>query len=156
MTRSFVCSGCYYGGTVSHSVTVTVRVSQPSQPDFFISANPNGLALTPGSSATSTIRLTSLAGFADTVNLVAAVSPSGPSASLNPTSVSLASGGTGTSTLTVSTASTTATGTYTITISGTSGSLNHSITVTLSVSSSEFTISENPTSQAIPLASERQ
>ena len=156
ITGSFVCSGCYYDGTDSHSVTVSVRVSQPSQPDFFISANPNGLAVTPGSSATSTISLTSLAGFANTVKLVATVSPSGPSASLNPTSVSLASGGTGTSTLTLSTASTIATVTYTITISGTSGSLNHSTTVTLSVSSSEFTISENPTSQAIPLASERQ
>ncbi len=156
ITGSFVCSGCYYDGTDSHSVTVSVRVSQPSQPDFFISANPNGLAVTPGSSATSTISLTSLAGYANTVNLMATVSPSGPSASLNPTSVSLASGGTGTSTLTLSTASTIATGTYTITISGTSGTLNHSVTVTLSVSSSEFTISENPTSQAIPLASERQ
>ena len=156
ITGSFVCSGCYYDGTDSHSVTVSVRVSQPSQPDFFISANPNGLAVTPGSSATSTISLTSLAGYANTVNLMATVSPSGPSASLNPTSVSLASGGTGSSTLTVSTAATMATGTYTITISGTSGTLNHSVTVTLSVSSSEFTISENPTSQAIPLASERQ
>jgi len=125
-------------------------------PDFYISANPNGLALTPGSSATSTLSLTSLAGFANTVNLVATISQIGPSASLNPTSVSLTAGATGTSALTVSTGTTTPTGSYTITISATSGSLSHSVTVTLSVSSSEFIISENPTSQAIPLASERQ
>jgi len=156
ITGSFACIGCYYDGTDSHSVTVSVEVSQPSQPDFYISANPSGLAVTPGSSATSTISLTSLAGFANTVNLVASVTPNGPSALLNPASVSLTSGGTGTSTLTVSTASTTPTGSYTITVSATSGSLSHFITVTLSVSSSEFTISESPTSQAIPLGSEMQ
>jgi len=156
ITGSFACIGCYYDGTDSHSVTVSVEVSQPSQPDFYISANPSGLAVTPGSSATSTISLTSLAGFANTVNLVVSVTPNGPSALLNPASVSLTSGGTGTSTLTVSTASTTPTGSYTITVSATSGSLSHFITVTLSVSSSEFTISESPTSQAIPLGSEMQ
>src|SRR3989449_470204 len=156
ITGSFACIGCYYDGTDSHSVTVSVEVSQPSQPDFYISANPSGLAVTPGSSATSTISVTSLAGFASTVNLVASVTPNGPSASLNPTSVSLTSGETGTSTLTVSTAPTTPTGSYTIAVSATSGSLSHSITVTLSVSSSEFTISESPTSQAIPLGSEMQ
>src|SRR5437667_112905 len=156
ITGSFVCSGCYYDGTDSHSVTVSIGVSQPSQPDFYVSANPSGLAVTPGSSATSTISLTSLAGFANAVNLVASVTPNGPSASLNPTRVILTSGETGISTLTVTTAPTTPTGSYTIAVSATSGSLSHSITVTLSVSSSEFTISESPTSQAIPLGSEMQ
>src|SRR5437667_1438254 len=156
ITGSFVCSGCYYDGTDSHSVTVSIGVSQPSQPDFYVSANPSGLAVTPGSSATSTISLTSLAGFANAVNLVASVTPNGPSASLNPTRVSLTSGETGISTLTVTTAPTTPTGSYMIAVSATSGSLSHSITVTLSVSSSEFTISESPTSQAIPLGSEMQ
>src|SRR5438552_4197916 len=148
--------GGYYDGTDSHSVTVSIGVSQPSQPDFYVSANPSGLAVTPGSSATSTISLTSLAGFANAVNLVASVTPNGPSASLNPTRVSLTSGETGISTLTVTTAPTTPTGSYMIAVSATSGSLSHSITVTLSVSSSEFTISESPTSQAIPLGSEMQ
>src|SRR6266581_5677803 len=155
ITGSFVCSGCYYDGTDSHSVTVSVRVSQPSQPDFFISANPNGLDLTPGSSATSTISLTSL-GFAGTVNLAASISSAGPSVSLNPLTVTLASGGTGTSTLTLSTTSTTPTGSYKITVTATSGSLAHSITLSLTVSNSGFTISESPTSQAIPLGSEMQ
>lgn len=156
ITGSFVCSGCYYDGTDAHSVTIPVKVSQPSQPDFFISANPSGLALAPGSSATSSLSVTSLAGFANAVGLTVSVSPSGPSVSLNPTSVGIASGGTGTSTLTVSTATTTPSGSYSITVSGTSGSLSHSITITLSLSSSDFTITENPTSQAIPLASEKQ
>lgn len=156
ITGSFVCSGCYYDGDDSHSVIVSVGVSQPSQPDFYVSANPSGLAVAPGSSATSTIGLTSLAGFANTLNLVALVTPNGPSVSLNPASVILTSGATGTSTLTVSTAPTMPTGSYTITISATSGSLSHSITVTLSVSSSEFTVSESPTSQGIPLGSEMQ
>ena len=155
ITGSFVCYGCYYDGTDSHSVTISVRVSQPSQPDFYATANPSGLAVTPGSSATSTITLTSL-GFTGTVNLAFSVSPTGPSASLNPVAVTLASGGTGTSTLTVSTTSTTATGPYKITITATSGGLAHSSVLSLSVSNSGFTISDTPTSQAIPLGSEMQ
>jgi len=155
ITGSFVCSGCYYDGTDSHSVTVVVMVSQPSHPNFYVSANPNGLALTPGPSATSTISLTSL-GFAGTVNLAASISPAGPSVSLNPLTVTLASGGTGTSTLTLSTTSTTPTGSYKITVTATSGGLAHSITLSLTVSNSGFAISESPTSQAIPLGSEMQ
>ena len=156
ITGSFVCSGCYYDGTDSHSVTVIVSVSQSSTPEFYVSANPNGLALTPGTSATSTISMTSLGGFTGTVSISSVVSPNGPSASLSPATVTLSAGGTGTSTLTVSTSSTTPTGSYEITVTAKSGNLTHTVTLSLSVSSSHFTISESPTFQNIPLASEKQ
>lgn len=156
ITGTFVCSGCYYDGIDSHSVTILVSVGQPSSPDFYTSANPNGLAVTPGTSAISTISLTSLGGFTGTVSISTAISPSGPSAILNPTTITLSAGGTGTSTLTVSTASTTPPGSYVITVTATSGSLTHTSTVTLTVSISHFTISESPTFQNIPLASEKQ
>lgn len=156
ITGSFVCGDCYYDGTDSHSVTVDVNVSQPSHPDFYVSASPNGLAVTPGSSTTSTITLTSLAGFTGGVSLAASVLPAGPSVSLNPATITLTSGGTGISTLTLSTTSNNPTGSYTITITATSGSLSHSTTISLTVSSSHFTISDIPTSQAIPFGSEMQ
>jgi hypothetical protein len=53
----------------------------------------------------------------------------GPTASLNPTSVTAG----GSSTLTVSVGATQATGTYTVTVTGTEGSVSHNATVTVTV-----------------------
>jgi hypothetical protein len=104
--------------------------------DFAISASPTSLTIPRGGSASSTISLSSLAGFAGTISLSTTVSPSvghGPVATLSPTSITLSSGGTGSSSLTVSTARHTPTGTYTVTVTGTSGNVSHSVTVTVTV-----------------------
>src|SRR5437899_1188953 len=102
----------------------------------------SSLTVTSGSATTSTVNLTSLNGFAGTVNLAPSASPSGLTVSLSPTSMPLTSGGTGTSTLTVSSSTV---GTYTVTITGTSGSLSHQVIITVSVvASSGFTIAANP------------
>src|SRR5467141_3213855 len=111
----------------------------PPPPDFGISATPASLSIQIGSSGTSTIALTSLNGFAGTIGLSTAIACSGlclvyPTASLNPTSVTLTSGGSGMSTLTVATSVLTTPGTYTITITATSGSITHTVTVTVTVS----------------------
>jgi hypothetical protein len=110
----------------------------PPTPNFGISATPASLSIHIGSSGTSTITLTSLNGFAGTIGLTKSIACSGlclvyPTASLNPTSVTLTSGGTGVSTLTVATSTLTTPGTYTITITATSGSINHTVTVTVTV-----------------------
>src|SRR5437773_710991 len=110
----------------------------PPPPDFGISATPASLSLQIGSSGTSPIALTSLNGFAGTIGLSTSIACSGlcliyPTASLNPTSVTLTSGGTGVSTLTVATSVLTTPGTYTITITATSGSITHTVTVTVQV-----------------------
>ncbi len=116
-------------GSLTHSIAVSVNVVVP--PDFSISSSPASLSFQAGSSSTSTITLTSLNNFIGTVNLTASVSPSGPSASLNPTSVTLSTGGSASSLLTVS--SSTA-GSYTVAVTGTSGSLSHSTAILVSVS----------------------
>jgi hypothetical protein len=110
----------------------------PPPPNFGISATPASLSIHIGSSGTSTITLTSLNGFAGTIGLTKSIACSGlclvyPTASLNPTSVTLTSGGTGVSTLTVATSTLTTPGTYTITITATSGSITHTVTVTVTV-----------------------
>ena len=110
----------------------------PPPPDFGISASPASLSIHIVSSGTSTITLTSLNGYAGTIGLSTSIACSGlclvyPTASLNPTSVTLSSGGTGLSTLTVSTSVLTTPGTYTITITATSGSITHTMTVTVQV-----------------------
>ena len=112
--------------------------AQPPPPDFGISASPASLSIHIGSSGTSTITLTSLNGYAGTIGLSTSIACSGvclvyPTASLNPTSVTLSAGGTGLSTLTVSTSVLTTPGTYTITITATSGSITHTMTVTVQV-----------------------
>src|SRR5437773_1230999 len=120
------------------SATPNTPPPPPPPPDFGISATPASLSLQIGSSGTSTIALTSLNGFAGTIGLSTSIACSGlcliyPTASLNPTSVTLTSGGTGVSTLTVATSVLTTPGTYTITITATSGSITHTVTVTVQV-----------------------
>jgi hypothetical protein len=136
--------------TVSHSVLVT----QPGTPDFSISSSPSSLFVTRGSSGTSTLRLTSLGGFAGTVTLSLAVSPSGPTVSVNPVTVTVSAGGSGTSTLTVSTQLTTPLGNYTVTETGNSGSLSHSATIQVAVRvMPDFSISGSPSSITLPRSS---
>src|SRR5258706_3372659 len=97
--------------------------------DFSISANPTSLSIAQGSSGTSTISTAVTSGSAGTVSLSASVSPSGPTASLNPTSVTAGNS----STLTVNVGSSVAPGTYTVTVTGTEGSATHSTSVTVTV-----------------------
>src|SRR6266581_3673919 len=120
----------YATGTSSPSTIkfTSVRPSNPSS--FSVSANPATVTTRAGSSAISTITVTSLNGFTGAVSLSTNVSPSGLTASLNPSSITLTSGGTGTSTLT---ANSTTTGTYTVTTVATSGSASQSVQVTVSV-----------------------
>src|SRR5438034_762887 len=125
-------------GPRSNEASATPSPPPPPPPAFGISATPASLSLQIGSSGTSTIALTSLNGFAGTIGLSTSIACSGlcliyPTASLNPTSVTLTSGGTGVSTLTVATSVLTTPGTYTITITATSGSITHTVTVTVQV-----------------------
>src|SRR5438309_3044673 len=125
-------------GHRSNEASATPSAPPPPPPDFGISATPASLSLHIGSSGTSTITLTSLNGFAGTIGLSTSIACSGlclvyPTASLNPTSVTLTAGGSGVSTLTVATSVLTTLGTYTITITATSGSITHTVTVTVTV-----------------------
>jgi len=125
-------------GPRSNEASATPSPPPPPPPDFSISATPASFSIHIGSSGTSTITLTSLNGFAGMIGLSTSISCSGlcvvyPTASLNPTSVTLTAGGTGMSTLTVATTILTTPGTYTITINATSGSITHTVTVTVQV-----------------------
>ncbi len=131
-------------------------VQNPSAPTFTINSSPTSLTVAQDSSGTTSIALTSLNSFSGTVTLSAAVSPSGPKASLNPSSVTLTSGGSASSTLTVSTAASTSgyystpvsQGSYAINVTASSGSLIHSTPVSLTVGS---TNSAPPGSSSLPL-----
>ena len=156
--------GTTTGGTVTHSyntsgiynplLTVTDKLGATKNvtqiitvgPNFIVSSSPSSLTLHTGSSNSSRIIVSSINGFSGSVSLAASVSPSGSTASLNITSVSLVSGGNASSTLTVSS---TNPGTYSVNVTGTSGANVHTTTITVRVTTADFSISTSPTSLTI-------
>jgi regulation of enolase protein 1 (concanavalin A-like superfamily) len=115
-----------------------------SGPSFSLSASPASLAITQGTSGTSTITVTPLNGFSGSVTLSARGLPSGVTASFgtNPA--------TSTSTLMLTANTVTAIGTTTVTIQGTSGSVTNSATMTLTVNpAGNYTLSASPASLSI-------
>jgi hypothetical protein len=111
-------------GSLTHSTTVTITVQ-----DFTISPSASTVTVTTGQTATSTINIASLNGFAGTISLSDTPLPAGLACNaLSPASITLPpSPATATLSCTV-----TAPGTYTVTILASSGSLSHSTTVSLS------------------------
>ena len=109
---------------------------------YGITSNSNSLSVQAGGSSTATITLASLNNFAGTIGLVATVSPSGPSANLNPASLTLTAGGSTASTLTITASSPTPTGFYTVNVNATSGT--KTFTISLSLDVVDFTLSANP------------
>jgi hypothetical protein len=116
--------------------------------DFTISASPTTMSIQQGSNGTDTISTTTV-GSAGTVNLSAGVSPSGPTASVSPSSIAAG----GSATLTVNVGASVATGSYTVSVTGNEGSNTHSTTVALTVTAApppaDFTISASPTTLSI-------
>jgi uncharacterized membrane protein len=123
-------------------------------PDFSMTANPFSQNVQAGSTATSTIVLTSF-GFAGTVNLSTSpppLCPSCPAWSVSPSTVTLTSGGTGKATLSFVTTLGTPTTTFGVTVTGTSGSLSHHTMAAFTVvqpPTPDFAISANPLSLQI-------
>ena len=119
-------------GSTTNATKVSITVTIP---DFRLNPSPFSLSLSQGSAATTTITITSLSGFKGTLTLTGTTSPSGPSLSFNPASVTLPSGGSGTSIMTLSTNGSVGTGSYTVTVTVTNGTLTHSTTVPVTIAS---------------------
>jgi outer membrane protein assembly factor BamB len=101
--------------------------------DFSLAATPASAAQ--GSSATSTVTIAGLNGFADPVALSVSGLPAGTTASFSPATPSFAPGSTSaTSTLTFSTSPSTPPGTYTATVTGQSGGASRTCTIALQIS----------------------
>ena len=139
--------GTYKYFCTYHSLMVGNFIVQP--PDFGLSANPTSLSFLQGSSATSTITVTGQNRFNGTISLSASVSPSGPSTTLKPPSVTISSTNPQqTSTLSINSTISNPTGTYTITVTGTNGTLgpSHMTSISVTVNSPNFSLTANPTS----------
>jgi hypothetical protein len=115
-------------------------------PDFTVLANPSSVSAPVGSNSNSTITVASINNFAGTITLTASSSPTGPSLTLKPTSITLTAQTSSTSVLTFSTSTT---GNYTVTVTGMNGTLSHNTVLTFSVGPPNFAISATPGSLII-------
>jgi hypothetical protein len=121
-------------------------------PDFSVAASPSSLTITQGTNGTSTITVTSLAGFNAATTLSASGLPSGVTAAFSTNPVTPPANGTATSTLTLTASGTATTGAATVTITGTSGSTTHTTTIALTVNAAatpNFTIGASPASLTV-------
>jgi hypothetical protein len=112
-------------------------------PGFTVSASPSAVSVTRGSTATSTITVTSLNGFNSATTLSASGLPSGVTAAFSTNPVTPPANGSATSTLTFTASSTATTGTTNVTVTGTSGSLVQSTTISLTVNASSTQLIQN-------------
>jgi len=102
--------------------------------DFAISSSPATLAITRGSSGTSTITTTLSGSFNSAIALSATGLPAGTTATFSPSSITAPGGGS--ATVTISVGSSTAVGTYNVTITGAGGGKTHTTAISLTVNSS--------------------
>jgi subtilisin family serine protease len=119
--------------TPTRTPTATPTRTPVSSPDFSLSAAPMSQSVRRPGSASYTVTLTSLSGFAGNVSLSVSGLPGKTSGAFSPNPVSLAAGGTGTSTLTITTQRNGPTGSFTLTVTGTGGGKSHSQTLTLTL-----------------------
>jgi methionine-rich copper-binding protein CopC len=105
-------------------------------PSFTVAAAPTAVTVTQGSTAPSTITVTSQNGFNSATTLSVSGLPTGVTAAFSPNPVTPPANGSATSTLTFTASSTATTGTSTVTVTGTSGTTTATANITLTVSSS--------------------
>jgi trimeric autotransporter adhesin len=96
------------------SVTLT-----GSGPTFSSSVSPNAIKVNQGNSGTSTITLTPVAQFNQTVNLTCSGNPADSTCTISPNQITLTGSSTSTATLTIQTQSDTPTGSYTLVVTST-------------------------------------
>jgi len=102
-------------------------------PGFTVSASPSSATVQQGSTATSTVTVTSQNGFNSATTLSVSGLPSGVTAAFSPNPVTPPANGSATSTLTFTASSTATTGTSTVTVTGTSGTTTATTTIALTV-----------------------
>ena len=124
-------------GVLQHSINITLAIIAPPvppAPDFSVNAYPVTLVIEQGDTATSTIIVTSLRGFSESVELTfEPESISGVTLSLDPTQITPSPDDSATSTLRIDIAKDAPSNEYDITVTGTSGSLQRSVGISLNV-----------------------
>ena len=123
-----------------------------STPDFTVAVSPSSVTTTPGGTASYSVSVVGVNGFAGDVSLsLAGLSGSQAGWSFSPPVVQ---GGSGTAQLTVTTDAAIVPGTYQLTITGSSGATAHAATATLDVQAPpDFGLGVSPPSQSVAAGS---
>jgi hypothetical protein len=125
-------------GVGDRSATIALTVTAAGA--YTLSVNPTSVSLAPGGSATTTVGVARLTGFAGAVTLALDSPPTGITASFAPSSVTGDA-----STMTVNVAATVVPGNYTLTIRGTAaGATDRTTQLTVVVAAQAFTINLTP------------
>jgi hypothetical protein len=114
-------------GTLVRTTAVTLEVAGP--PEFTLATTPGAASVRPGESASFTLTVGALNGFAAPVTFSATGLPGSTRATFTPSSSSAP----GTAKLTLATAGGTRRASYTVTVVGTSGGLRHTTPIALTV-----------------------
>jgi len=134
--------------SLTQYASLTLTVGNP--PDFSISADPQSVPVSTGSSATFNITAAALNGFSGTVTATLSGLPSGVTS--DSSSYTVTPGIPAVVTLTASSGASSAVSTVTIT--GTSGSASHTATITLSVGTpSDYSLTLSPTAVSLVVGS---
>ncbi len=137
-------------GTLTHTTTISINVTAPPVPNYSLIPSPPSVTVNRGATATSTITVSPVNGFAGSVALSATGMPTGVTATFSPNPT------TGTSTLTFTASSTAALGAATVTVTGTSGTLSHTTSIALTVAAPpppNFTLAASPSTVTLTLGS---
>ncbi|MFI0374043.1 proprotein convertase P-domain-containing protein [Actinomadura sp. 1N219] len=121
------------GRTFTDTSSATCHKAGSNQADFGMTAAPADLNVAPGASGGSTVKVTSLNGFAGSTQLSVSGQPSGVTATVAPSSVDVTGGGSADAKLNVSVPEGTPNGSHTLTVTGTSGALTHTAAVRLTI-----------------------
>ena len=130
-TYSFTITGA--SGSLAHSITASLVISQPAQPSFTISISPTSQTVSRGRSVTYTVTVVPQNGFTGTVGLTASGSKTGLVLALSSPSLTIANTSGQSATLTVTTSPSARKGNNTLTVTGISGSLTASGTASLRI-----------------------
>jgi hypothetical protein len=112
----------------------SLEISAAATTDFTLSLSPATLTITPGNSASTTVKTKASAGFSHPLKLTATNLPTGVKLSFTPATI--AAPGTGSSTADLTVPSSVATGTYSIHVTASDGTNSRSATLKLKVGSS--------------------
>lgn len=135
------------GGGKTHTLPVYLRLDQHKE--FNLEVEPANRSVVQEETANYEVKLKSLYGFSDKVELAVEGLPAGTTAAFTPKSLTPD----GEAQLAVTTSTETPVGTYTLTLTGSGGGIDHSAAVTLTVEEKpedpDFTISAQPVSRSV-------
>ncbi len=127
-------------GKPAETVLRTFQGPPTGGPSFHLAANPESISAVQGTSVASTIAINPAGGFNSPVTLSVSGLPTGVTATLNPATITGASG-----VVTFNVASTVPVGTNaTVTVMGTGGGITSSIAIRLAVITPDFSLSPSP------------